>query len=388
MKVGILGGGQLAAMLAEAVARLGACPRVYDPDPNAPARARVADFVTAPFEDARSLRAFSEGCDVLTYERENLPIAALRAASAGRPFVPDLGVLEVAQDRALEKAFLVRHGLGAVRHALVPRDQSLADAAVAFGFPSIAKTTRGGYDGKGQFFLERTGDARGAQESLPDATWVLEEPVAMVAEASCIVAASSSEQVTFPVIENLHRDHVLDRSVVPCRLPPAVVATIRERALAAARALDVRGLLAVEFFVASGGAHDDGPRVLLNELAPRPHNSGHLLSRACTFGQFDALARILVGAPLGVPRELPGAFCMGNLLGDVWRAQRREGPLDLTTWRAFPEVVDVHIYGKREPAPRRKMGHFIVQAENADDALVRAEAFRDGLATPRAVAGT
>jgi 5-(carboxyamino)imidazole ribonucleotide synthase len=379
MRVGIFGGGQLATMLAEAILRLGATPRVYDPDVDAPARARVADFVAAPFDDAAALHDFTAGCDVLTYEREDLPVGALRDAAGDKPWVPDLGILEVAQDRALEKAFLARYGLGPVRHVVVPPDGRLDEAAAAFGLPAIAKTTRGGYDGKGQFFIARGADAAAAQAAIPTATWVLEEPIDIVAEASCIVARAGTDEVTFPVVENLHRDHILDRSVVPCRLATDVVADIRDRALTAARALDARGLLAVEFFVAGGGSAEPA-RVLINELAPRPHNSGHLLSRACTFGQFDALARILTGAPIGVPRELPGAFCMGNLLGDVWISQRREGPLDLTAWRGFPDVVDVHLYGKRQAALRRKMGHFVVQSTSADDALARADAFRTALA--------
>jgi 5-(carboxyamino)imidazole ribonucleotide synthase len=386
MKVGILGGGQLASMLAAALSRLGAQPRVYDPDPDAPALTRVADVVTAAFDDVESLGEFFASCDVVTFEREDLPVATLRAAAAaagGTRFVPDLAVLEVAQDRVREKGFFASSGLDCVKNAVVPAGAPLDEAAVAFGFPSIAKTTRGGYDGKGQFFLESASDARAAQASFPGATWVLEEPITMLAEASCIVARTATEEQTFPVVENLHRDHILDRSLVPCRLAPPILDTIRARALAAARALDAHGLLAVEFFVAA--ASPDGThRVLLNELAPRPHNSGHVFTRACTFGQFDALARILVGAPLGVPAPHPGAFCMGNLLGDVWLAQGRETDLDLSAWSDFPDVIDVHLYGKRQPALKRKMGHFVVHHADGDVALERAEQFRLALtaATP------
>jgi 5-(carboxyamino)imidazole ribonucleotide synthase len=206
----------------------------------------------------------------------------------------------------------------------------------------------------------------------PGASWILEEPDRIVTETSCIVARAASGEAVFPVAENVHRDHVLDRSVVPGRLTPDVRQTIERHALDAARALDVRGILAVEFFVTADA-------VLLNELAPRPHNSGHVFSRACSFGQFDALARILLGAPLGAPRAHPGAFCMGNLLGDVWLAQQRETTLDLSAWRAFPDVVDVHVYGKRRPEPRRKMGHFVVHAPSADRAMQRAGEFRVAL---------
>ena len=387
MKVGILGGGQLGAMLAESVLRLGATPIVFDPDPDAPARRRVPEVIAASFTDRSALAAFMSRCDVVTYEREDLPVDALREAAEGTRFVPDLRVLEVAQDRALEKGFLARNEFECVRHLIVPPEQKLEDAAVRFGLPAIAKTTRGGYDGKGQFLIRHPRDARAAELEMPRAAWVLEEQVDIVSEASCIVARSESEEATFPVAENLHRDHILDRSLVPSLLPAHISGRMRELALSAARRLDVRGLLAVEFFVARrAGAEPDDPstwRVLINELAPRPHNSGHVLSRACTFGQFDALARVLVGAPLGQPSLLPGFFCMGNLLGDVWLAQRRVERLDLTAWRDFPEVIDVNIYGKTHPEQRRKMGHSVVIASTPEDALARAEAFRLALKSPR-----
>ena len=388
MRVGILGGGQLAAMLAESVLRLGGTPIVYDPDPEAPARRTVPDVVTAAFEDRRTLAAFASRCDVVTYEREDLPVAALREAAPGTRFLPDLRVLEVAQDRALEKDFLARSGLECVRHVVVAREQKLEDAVAAFGLPAIAKTARGGYDGKGQFLIRHPRDARAARIAMPDAAWVLEEPVNIVCEASCIIARSEREEAAFPVVENLHRDHVLDRSLVPGMLPAHVAARMRDLALSAALRLGVCGLLAVEFFVArQAGAEGNDPgswRVLINEIAPRPHNSGHVLSRACTFGQFDALARVLVGAPLGQPSLLPGSFCMGNLLGDVWLAQGREPRLDLTAWKDFPEVVEVNIYGKTRVEQGRKMGHSVVMASAPDHALARAEAFRLALERQRA----
>ncbi len=380
MKVGILGGGQLGTLLAEAVMRLGAIPVVFDPDPEAPARRRVPEVVTASFEDSDALAAFFSRCDVVTYEREDLPVPALRKAGPHTRFVPDLHVLEVAQDRALEKSFLVDSGLECVRHLVVPPGWTLEKGCESFGYPAIAKTTRGGYDGKGQFSLRHPDDARAAQAETPGAAWVLEERVDIVAEASCIVARTATEEAAFPVVENLHRDHILDRSLVPSRLPANVAERIRALALSAARKLDLRGLVAVEFFVARGAGADAGDlRVLVNEMAPRPHNSGHIMARACTFGQYDALARVLVGAPLGRPSLLPGTFCMGNLLGDVWLAQGRSDQLDLAAWRDFPEVLEVNLYGKSRPEKRRKMGHTVVMADSPDVALERAESFREAL---------
>jgi 5-(carboxyamino)imidazole ribonucleotide synthase len=387
MRVGILGGGQLGTMLAESVMRLGATPIVFDPDPGAPARRRVPEVVAASFEDRSALAAFYSRCDVVTYEREDLPVEALLEAATDTRFVPDLRVLAVAQDRALEKAFLARNEFECARHVLVAPEQDLEEASVAFGLPAIAKTTRGGYDGKGQFLLRHPRDARAARLEKPGVAWVLEEPVDILAEASCIVARSDSEEAAFPVVENLHRNHILDRSLVPSRLPASMCERMRDLALSAARRLDVRGLLAAEFFVArrAGADPDDQGswRVLLNELAPRPHNSGHVLARACTFGQFDALARVLVGAPLGQPSLLPGWFCMGNLLGDVWLAQGHHDRLDLAAWRDLPEVVEMNIYGKHHPEQRRKMGHSVVMAATSEEALALAEAFRMALKSPR-----
>jgi 5-(carboxyamino)imidazole ribonucleotide synthase len=298
-------------------------------------------------------------------------------------------VLEVAQDRHREKRFLASAGLPCARHVVVPRGQSLDAACRAFGSPAIAKTARGGYDGRGQFPYQEGADFNAVQAAMPDATWVIEEKLPLVAEASCIVARSLTEQVVFPVIENLHAHHVLDRSVVPCRLPAVVTRAIQDIAVECAERLGAFGLLAVEFFVTdggSGGVPVAGRQLFVNELAPRPHNSGHLLGRACSMGQFDALARILVGAPLVQALEAPGAFCMGNLFGEVWQAQHQsETPnvaLDLQAWLQFPEVVELCVYGKRRPARGRKMGHFVVQTSTPDRALERANAFRLALIAP------
>lgn len=385
MRVGILGGGQLAGMLADAVTRLGVAATIYDPDPDAPARVRVADAISAPFDDVAALREFCSRCDVVTYEREDLPVEVLRAACSPARFVPALDVLAVAQDRVREKSFLTGAGFPCARHAVVRSGESLAAACRAFGMPAIAKTSRGGYDGRGQFSWHEGADVDAAQAALPDAEWVIEERLPLVAEASCIVARLSTERVVFPVIENVHVEHVLDRSVVPCRLPEVMTRAIQEISVECAERLGAFGLLAVEFFVAeggSGGVDFGGRRLFVNELAPRPHNSGHVLARACSMGQFDALARVLAGVPLVQAFEAPGAFCMGNLLGEVWEAQRRSSTLDLRAWRRFPEVVDLHVYGKRRPATRRKMGHFIVQTSTPDGALSKADEFRRALMAP------
>jgi 5-(carboxyamino)imidazole ribonucleotide synthase len=367
-RVGILGGGQLGMLLGEALRNLGARPRYYDPEPDAPAARQFADTVTAPWNDAAALQAFVATVDVVTYEFENVDTAGLRALRGPLPIAPSLDVLEKTQHRVREKEFLRAAGLPHVPFRAARDAGELRDAARALGYPVIVKSAAGGYDGKGQYFARDEHELR-----APTALVVAERPIALVTELSCIVArAGDGAETAFPVFENLHAEHILDRTVVPARVSPELAARAREAALAAARALELVGLLTVEFFV---GAGDE---LFVNELAPRPHNSGHVTRSACTFSQYDALARVLVGAPLGEPRLHAGAFCMGNLLGDVWLAQGRE-TLDLAAWARHPRVVDVTLYGKRGARPRRKMGHFVVHESAPDAALAEAARFRDAL---------
>jgi 5-(carboxyamino)imidazole ribonucleotide synthase len=380
-RVGILGGGQLGLMLAEAVQQLDGEARVYDPDPEAPAANRLAHVVTAPWTDARALGAFAAGCDVLTYEFENVPSEPLRALECS--IVPGLDILETTQDRIREKEFLRKEGFPVVRFAVVREGDDARAAAEEIGLPLVLKTARGGYDGKGQHRIRALRDLDAVRDPRP---WVLEETIEIAAELSCIVARSAdASELAFPLFENQHREHVLDLTLVPARVAPDVEARIREVALASARALGVTGLLTVEFFLGrsmragAGKARDGALEVFVNEFAPRPHNSGHVTRNACSLSQYDALARILLGIPVTRPEPLaPGSFCMGNLLGEVWLAQGRE-TLDLSAWARHPRVIDVYLYGKREARPRRKMGHFVVHAPDGEEALAAARAFRDDL---------
>lgn len=378
-RVGILGGGQLGLMLAEAVQQLDGDVRVFDPDPDCPCALRLPKVVTAPYEDAAALARFTAGCDLLTYEFENVPAKPLRSLPGAPPILPSLNVLEITQDRIREKEFLRAEGLPVARFAAVREGDDARAAAHALGTPLVLKTAQGGYDGKGQHRIAHPEDLDRVPDPRP---WVLEEVVDIALEVSCIVARDAGgAEIAFPLFENVHRDHVLDTTLLPARVPPDVAARVREVALASARALGVVGLLTVEFFLAR--ANDGGLRVLVNEFAPRPHNSGHVTRNACSLSQYDALARVLLGVPLTEPEPLaPGAFVMGNLLGDVWLAQGRT-TLDLSAWARHPRVVDVYLYGKREARPRRKMGHFVVHAPTADEALAAARAFRTDLATPR-----
>jgi 5-(carboxyamino)imidazole ribonucleotide synthase len=377
MTVGILGGGQLGLMLCESLRKLDTPVVVLDPDPESPCAQRLSGVMANALDDGAALASFFGRCTRVTYDSENIPSAPL--APFAEKLAPSLRVLTTSQHRALEKTFLAAGGFRPVGFEIVTAEQSLWAAVDAFRAPCIVKSSLGGYDGKGQHRLLHASDAR----RLPEHghPWVLEELLALEAEVSCIVARDrTGRELTFPVFENSHSDHILDTTVLPARVDLELQEEARRTALAIARALDVDGLLTVEFFIGVG--REGTRRLFVNELAPRVHNSGHVTRQACTASQFDILARILSGVPVTEPRLHAGGWCMGNLLGDVWLAQGRSGSaLDLSAWARFPEVVDVYLYGKREARPKRKMGHFVVHAESADVAQKKALAFRQALMT-------
>lgn len=375
MNIGILGGGQLGLMLAESLDRLGQGVVVLEPDPDSPCAQRRAQVLAAPLTDAKALEDFFRRVDVATFDSENTPAAPLRPWAD--KLAPSLRVLEVSQDRVKEKTFLAEHGFRPVDFRVVRAGEDVRAAARAFGLPCIAKSALGGYDGKGQFRLRSEADVDAMPLDAPGG-WVLEEVLALEAEISCLVARDARHAVSFPIFENLHTHHILDLTVVPARVEQALQDEARRIADGIATALGLVGLLTVELFIGAG--RDGVRRVYVNELAPRVHNSGHVTRQACTVSQFDALARILAGIPVVQPEVHRGAWCMGQLLGDVWLAQGRTGgALDLTAWKDFPDVVDVYVYGKREARRSRKMGHFVVHADTPERAMQRALAFRAAL---------
>lgn len=370
-RVGIIGGGQLGLMLAQSLRALGCEVAVFDPDADAPARWSAAHFTKASFSDVEALTHFFDRNQVVTYEFENLDATALETVSSQTPLWPSTHVLRTAQDRGLEKAFLVAEGAPVVRHALAATPADYGPLGEQLGFPLIAKTARGGYDGKGQVTL-RSATELNALPFVPGG-WTLEERVTILCELSCIVARSArGEEQVFPLFENQHRDHILDTTIVPARIDATIADEARRIALSLARALDVIGLLTVEFFLTDRG-------LLVNELAPRPHNSGHVTRVATRFSQFDALARVLCEVPIGEPAlRAGGAFAMGNLLGDVWRAPTG-APLELSPWTRFPTVSEVFLYGKQVAKPKRKMGHFLVEEASPEAAERTVAEFREAL---------
>ncbi len=388
--VGILGGGQLGAMLAPALQDLGADVHVYDPDPNAPALRRAARAHNGSWRDVARLQELFDACDAVTYEFENVETEGLARVAGLEKLSPSLDVLRTTQNRILEKEFLRARGLPHAAFVEGRTAGELAAAARDFGFPAILKTARGGYDGKGQWKLSSAADVESlletpARGALDASGWVLEEPIDIVLEVSAIVARErNGDEVVFPLFENEHRDHILDVTLVPARLPDDLEAEAKSVALAAARALGVTGLLTTELFVGRSSRGRPGEvRVFTNEFAPRPHNSGHVTRKACNYSQFEALARILLGIPLVPPRLVSaGAFCMANLLGEVWEAQGSTEGLDLSAWEGNPDLLEVVLYGKKGVATKRKMGHLTVRGADAEAALTTARALRADLASP------
>ncbi|HEY9776546.1 MAG TPA: ATP-grasp domain-containing protein [Planktothrix sp.] len=389
-QIGILGGGQLGLLLTESIYRLGGTVSIYDPDPAAPACKRTRNVLNKEWSNVIALGEFFKGCDAVTYEFENVESGSLFGFDQEKPIVPSVKVLKTTQDRVLEKTFIKDAGLPHVDFAVITNLDDFRSTATSFGFPSIVKTARGGYDGKGQTALSSADDV---EEFLsrqdPDTReckLVLERQLEIGMEVSCIVARSpNGEEVCFPVLENVHADHILDLTIAPARISAPLEMAVKEIALNAARALDVHGLLTTEFFLSAkpganaSGVNAAGWHIYINEFAPRPHNSGHITMKACTLSQFDVLARILLSIPIAEPTIIaPGYFCMANLLGDIWLSQGTDS-LDLSTMVRYPEVVDVVLYGKEQARSKRKMGHLITYAPSAQAAIDAARSFRGSL---------
>jgi 5-(carboxyamino)imidazole ribonucleotide synthase len=366
--LGVLGGGQLGRMFTIEARTLGYRVVVLDPDPASPAGMLADRHLQADYTDQRALDELAATCAAVTTEFEHVPAEALERLAASCLVRPPVEAVAIAQDRIAEKSFLVRHGFATAPFRPVRSAGELESAARELRLPALLKTSRLGYDGKGQVPVELAGDAAAAFERLGQVPCVLEERLALECELSVVLARGADGAVApFPVGENRHRDGILETTLVPARVPERLAAEARDLAIAVAEAMRYVGVLGVELFVANGG------RLFVNEMAPRPHNSGHYTVDACSVSQFEQQLRTLCGLPLDEPRLL-SPVAMVNLLGDLWA---RGEPRWAEVFRR--PGVRLHLYGKTEPRPGRKMGHLNCLAADADRALALALEARDAL---------
>ena len=340
--IGIFGGGQLGRMAAVAAAQLGYKCHIFSPDADAPAKEVSAAATTAPYEDINAARAFAHAVDVVTFEFENVPDDTLAAISETVPVRPRVDALHVSQDRAIEKSFLNDHGIGTAPWAPVNSADDLSSAAILTGVPAILKTARFGYDGKGQVRVDNGNDIAAAWDSIDNAPAVLEGFVDFEQEISVIVARGiDGATQSYVPVDNVHRNHILFTTTAPSTVADDITDKARHIAADIVIALDLVGLLAVEMFVLRDG------EVLVNEIAPRPHNSGHWTLDGCAISQFEQFIRAVAGLPLGDPSRHSDAV-MTNLIG---------GEADAWADIVVEAGACLHLYGKAESRPGRKMGH-------------------------------
>ncbi len=340
--IGILGGGQLGRMTALAAARLGYRCHIFSPEAGGPAAQVAAAETVAAYDDGAALDAFAAAIDVATFEFENIPIASAERLLASAPVRPGPKALAVAQDRLVEKSFLRGIDVPTAPFAAVEDVRSLEAAVAKLGAPAVLKTARLGYDGKGQVLIEPGADLGAAYREMGATHGILEDWIDFRIEISVIVArGEDGAMAAFDAVENRHANHILDTTLAPARIAPELAAEARGIAERIASALDLVGLLAVEMFVTRDAA------LLVNEIAPRPHNSGHWTMDACATSQFEQFVRAICGLPLG-PVERHADAVMKNLIGH-----------DVDSWEAVLSEpgAHLHLYGKDAARVGRKMGH-------------------------------
>ena len=342
--IGIVGGGQLGRMLARAASRMGYKTHIFTPEKDSPASHVATKTTVGAYQDTTALRAFGQSVDIVTFEFENIPAETLTMLESVVAVRPKPEVLFTTRHRLREKEFIRAQGIATAPFAPVRSEAELLEAIKNIGAPSVLKTTEMGYDGKGQVVIRAAADAANAWASLGKTECVLEGFIDFSAEASVIVARSTNgEMRCYPLVENIHREHILHRTIAPASFIDAYQVKAVRIAKTLAEALDVVGLLAVELFVTDKG-------LLVNELAPRPHNSGHWTIEGAPTSQFEQHIRAICGWALGDTRSR-GECEMINLLGDDW--------LQWQTYAQQPQA-HVHLYGKTESRPGRKMGHVTI----------------------------
>ena len=359
--IGMLGGGQLGRMFTVAARTLGYRVIILEPDLHSPAAQLADEHIIAAYDDEVALTAFGQCCDVITTEFENIPAKTLDFLAQFCPVRPSARAVEVAQDRIVEKEFVRSCGLSPVPFAAIRQIADIAAANQAITYPAILKTARLGYDGKGQVTVRSQAEAEAAFAQLGGVDCVLEQRVELEREVSVILARSVQGDVRcFPVAENEHRNGILHQTIVPARIDAALAEAAQQAAMRLASQLEFIGVMAVEFFVTKQGL------LLVNEMAPRTHNSGHYSLDACITSQFEQQVRMVCELPFG-DTHLLSPVVMVNMLGDLWHGSQPD-------WLQLLQSPNtkLHLYGKREARPGRKMGHYCTLADQQDEAIAEA----------------
>lgn len=357
--LGVLGGGQLGRMFCVAARTMGYRLVVLDPDEESPA-GRIADqHIQANYTDQAALDELAAACDVITTEFENVPAQSLRYLAEKTPVYPSAESLEIAQNRDREKQYARNAGLKPVPYHSILSADDLDEAAETVGFPAILKTATMGYDGKGQSIVSSADELKTVYSDMGQTECVLEKKIELFIEISAIVSRNpDGEAVAYPVSENQHRNGILHMSIVPARVDSTIADEAKRQAMALADKMQYVGILAVEYFVSTDG------ELFFNEMAPRPHNSGHYTKDACVTSQFEQQVRMMCGLSPGDSRLL-SPVVMVNMLGDLWDPN----------WNTILDrpSVKLHLYGKKEARPGRKMGHFNALDVDLDAAIRTAE---------------
>jgi 5-(carboxyamino)imidazole ribonucleotide synthase len=369
--IGVLGSGQLGRMFAIAARRMGYRVHTYSPDEDTPT-GQVADVEwQGPYEDLDRVAQFARGVDVVTFEFENVAAATAATCEGLVPVRPSGRVLETTQQRIREKRFIQNAGLPITPFRIIRSFSDLRPALDDLGFPAVLKTADFGYDGKGQAAIRSAAEIESAWEAVAGSQTSFDAVLEMFIDFECEISVVAARGIDgafahFGAVENQHERHILDTTIAPARVATRVASEAVGIARAVLEKLDVIGVLCVEFFVASSG-------LMINELAPRPHNSGHFSFDACVTSQFEQQLRAVCGLPLGSTEQMRPAV-MVNLLGDLWEREKPDWPAALARHN-----VKLHLYGKRQPRPGRKMGHLTAMADRIEIALQTAQEARKAL---------
>jgi len=378
--IGIIGGGQLGRYFVLAARRLGYSVVVLDPSADAPAMQVANQKIVAPYGDAQALEQLATVCEAITIEFENVPFEGLSALSETVSVAPSPECVRIAQDRRIEKVVALQHGLTPAPNATVESSDDISAAIAVTGIPAILKTATLGYDGKGQVVCESEADVRTAFEELLHVPCVLEQRIDLDVEVSVVLCRSHDAQITcFPIAENVHVNGILDISTAPASISKKMADEVIQQAQKLAHGIDYVGVLGVEFFIATNGT------VYFNEMAPRPHNSGHYTLDATATCQFEQQVRMLCALPAGDACQ-HSPVSMVNILGDSWGVGA-EGKIQenavVPNWSAVLQEpsAHLHLYGKAEARTGRKMGHVNCLASDTSSSLVLAEAVRNALSS-------